>query len=90
MKFIITKEGKVLIPDQETLAKAEAKALDEVIVVAYRSLQEDTEAPDEKYIQLLKDEGIRVVSGAPDWEPGKQGGKAVNVMFTFPIVFTLQ
>lgn len=90
VKFIVTKEGKVVIPDQETLAKAEAKPMDEVFVVAYRTVEEDAEAPDEKYIQLLKDEGIRVVSGSPDWTPGKQRGKAVDVLFTFPITFALQ
>ena len=88
--FIVTKEGKVVIPDQEVLAEMEGKVLDEVVVTAYRSLQDDAEAPDEKYIQMLKDEAIRVIAGSPDWEPGKQRGKAVNVMFTFPIIFTLQ
>jgi beta-lactamase regulating signal transducer with metallopeptidase domain len=90
VKFIVNKEGKVIIPDQRTLAMAEGKALDEVVVVAYRKLQEDAENPDEELIQLLKDEAIRVVSSSPDWEPGKQRGKAVNVMYTFPIAFSLQ
>lgn len=90
IKFIVTKEGKVIIPDQETLAKAEAKPLDEVVVAAYRTLEEDVETPDEKYIQLLKDEAIRVVSSSPDWEPGSQRGTNVNVMYTFPISFALQ
>ena len=88
--FIVTKEGKVVVPDQETLAKAQAKSIDEVVVVAYRTLEADAEAPDEKYIQLLKDEGARVVSSSPDWEPGTQRGKAVNVIYTFPISFALQ
>lgn len=90
IKFFVTKEGKVMVPDQETLAKAEAKSIDEVVVVAYRTVEKDAELPDEKYIQLLKDEAVRVVSGSPDWTPGKQGGKAVKVMFTFPITFALQ
>lgn len=90
IKFIVTKEGKVIVPDQETLAKAEGKPLDEVIVAAYSNLDEDAKAPDDKYIQLLKDEAIRVVSESPDWTPGKQRGKYVNVMFTFPITFALK
>jgi len=90
IKFIVTKEGKVVVPDQETLAKAEGKPLDEVVVVAYRTLAKDSKAPDEKYIQLLKDEAIRVVSGSPYWTPGKQRGKNVDVLFTFPITFSLQ
>jgi len=88
--FVVTKEGKVMIPDKEALAKVQAKSLDEVVVVAYRTLQEDAEVPDEKYIQLLKDESVRVVSGSPDWEPGSQRGTKVNVVFTFPISFALQ
>ncbi len=89
-KFIITKEGKVVIPEKEALAQSEGKAIDEVVVVAYRTLEKDAENPDEKYIQLLKDEAIRVITSSPDWTPGKQSGKAVDVMFTFPITFTLQ
>jgi hypothetical protein len=88
--FIVTKEGKLVIPEKEVLAQAEGKALDEVVVVAYRTLDKDAENPDEKYIQMLKEEAIRVISSSPDWEPGKQRGKAVNVMFTFPITFALQ
>lgn len=90
VNFVVTKEGKVIIPTQESLAKAQAKSLEEVVVVAYRTLQEDADAPDEKYIQLLKDEAVRVVTGSPDWEPGTQRDAKVNVVFTFPITFTLQ
>jgi bla regulator protein blaR1 len=87
IKFIVTKEGKVEVPDQETLAKVEGKPLEEVVV--YRTLEEDSETPDKKHIQLLKDEAIRVVSESPDWTPGKQSGKNVDVMFVFPITFAL-
>ncbi|MCP4313010.1 MAG: hypothetical protein GY790_17255 [Bacteroidetes bacterium] len=90
IKFIVNKEGKVVVPDPETLAKAEGKPLDEVVVVTYRTLVKDAKTPDEKYIQLLKDEAIRVISESPDWTPAKQRGKNVDVMFTFPINFTLQ
>lgn len=90
VKFIVTKEGKVVIPDKESLSKVEAKSIDEVVVAAYRTLQDDAETPDEKYIQLLRDEAARVVASSPDWEPGSQRGQKVNVMFTFPISFSLQ
>jgi hypothetical protein len=90
IKFIVDKEGKVVIPDQESLAKIEGKPLDEVVVVSFRSLEEDAEMPDEKYIELLKQEVIRVVSSSPDWEPGRQRGQAVNVIYTFPVNFVLQ
>ena len=90
IKFIVTKEGKVEIPDPETMAKIEGKPLGEVVVAAYRKINDDAEDPDEKYIEMLKEEVKRVVSSSPDWTPGKQRGKAVNVIFTFPVSFALQ
>jgi hypothetical protein len=90
IKFIVTKTGKVKIPDQSLLAEQEGKSLDEVVVVGYRTLNEDDPMPDEKYIELLKREVIRVVSESPDWQPGKQRGVPVNVLFTFPVNFALQ
>jgi hypothetical protein len=88
--FIVDKEGKVVIPDQETLAKIEGKPLDEVVVVSYRKIAEDAEEPAEEYIEMFKKEVIRVVSASPAWKPGKQRGKTVNVQFTFPVNFVLQ
>ncbi len=38
----------------------------------------------------LDKESIRVVMASPPWTPGKQRGKAVKVLFTFPINFVLQ
>ena len=35
----------------------------------------------------LDKEAVRVVMSSPDWEPGKQKGKAVKILFTFPINF---
>jgi hypothetical protein len=90
IKFIINKEGKVVIPEKETLSEIEGKPLDEVVVVAYRKVNDDAGDPEEKHIQMLKDEVKRVVLSSPDWTPGKQRGKAVNVMFTFPVNFVLQ
>ena len=90
IKFIIDKEGKVVIPEKEALAEIEGKPLDEVVVVSYRKVNADAEEPEEKHIQMLKDEVRRVVLSSPDWTPGKQRGTAVNVMFTFPVNFVLQ
>jgi TonB family protein len=39
---------------------------------------------------LLDAEAIRVVKSSPQWIPGKQRGKEVNVAFTFPIMFVTQ
>lgn len=37
----------------------------------------------------LDKEAVRVVSLSPDWEPGKQKGKNVRVVYTFPVIFQL-
>lgn len=37
----------------------------------------------------LSKEAIRVVSIMPDWKPGMQNGKTVNVFFNLPISFKL-
>ncbi|WP_242929474.1 energy transducer TonB [Pontibacter vulgaris] len=36
------------------------------------------------------EEALRVINKMPDWNPGKQNGKAVPVRFTLPIRFSLQ
>ncbi len=90
IKFIVNKEGKVVVPDQKTIAEIEGKPIDEVVVAAYRKISDDLEEPAEEYIKLLKDEVKRVVLTSPDWKPGKQNGKAVDVIFTFPVTFALQ
>jgi TonB family protein len=38
----------------------------------------------------LDQEAIRVIQSSPKWTPGKQRGKEVEVLFTFPINFVLQ
>lgn len=38
----------------------------------------------------LDKEALRVVMTSPPWTPGRQRGKAVKVLFTFPINFVLQ
>lgn len=37
----------------------------------------------------LDKEVVRVVSSSPKWNPGIHEGKAVPVMFTFPVVFKM-
>jgi TonB family protein len=39
---------------------------------------------------LLDAEAIRVIKSSPQWIPGKQRGKEVNVAFVFPIMFVTQ
>lgn len=43
-----------------------------------------------KVSPALDKEAIRVVSSSPLWTPGKQRGKKVDVLFTFPINFVIQ
>ena len=38
----------------------------------------------------LDKEAVRVVTGMPKWNPGKQAGKAVRVRFTLPVTFRLK
>lgn len=38
----------------------------------------------------LDKEALRVVMASPKWTPGKQRGRTVSVLYTFPIVFVLQ
>ena len=40
--------------------------------------------------QLLDDEAVRVVSASPDWTPGKQRGRDVDVTYMFPVIFQLR
>lgn len=35
-------------------------------------------------------EAVRVISMSPKWEPGRMKGKPVNVVYTFPVVFSLK
>ena len=37
----------------------------------------------------LSKEALRVVSSSPKWKPGKQRDHAVNVSYTFPVIFKL-
>jgi protein TonB len=90
IRFVVSETGKVIIPSLEQLAEVDQKPIEDVFVVAYRTVEKDQEIPDQKYIDLLKEEVIRVVSESPDWTPGKQRGKAVKVMYTFPVNFILE
>lgn len=38
----------------------------------------------------LNAEAIRVVQSSPNWKPGKHKGKAVNVSYSFPVIFSIE
>ncbi len=90
--FIVTETGKVEIPSPSQLPpeKTSSGEIEDVVVVAYKPINIDNAAPDEKYIQLLKDEAVRVIGEIPDLIPGKQRGVNVSVIFTMPITFALK
>ncbi len=90
--FIVTNTGDVIIPSPEMLPpeKAEDGTENEVVVVSYKPIDPASELPDEELIDLLKQEAVRVIEQVPDMIPGKQSGKAVNVIFTMPINFVMQ
>jgi len=39
--------------------------------------------------EAIDKEAIRVIMNMPDWKPGKQRGKPVNVQFNVPVKFSL-
>jgi TonB family protein len=53
----------------------------------------DGEVRDAKVLRSVNEaldaEAVRVISASPKWEPGIQGGKAVDVIFSFPVIFKL-
>jgi protein TonB len=39
---------------------------------------------------LLDQEAVRVMNTVPDWIPGKQGGRTVDVYYSVPVSFALK
>jgi len=48
-----------------------------------------TEATSDEVDQLFRNEAIRVVSAMPQWTPGRQHEKPVDVKYSLPITFQL-
>ena len=80
--------GQLKYPEQAIQDQAQGRVVVQFIIGAdgvvrdaqvVRGVREDLDA-----------EALRVVSSSPQWEPGKQSGKAVPVSFNFPVVFKLQ
>ena len=86
---------RTLAQKEEMLANSKNE-LDEIMVTAYKNEKGEELSTDEVMAlraaaeKALKDEAVRAVSAMPKWNPGTQGGKAVNVSFTLPIMFRLQ
>ena len=92
-KIVIMK--RTLAQKEEILANSKNE-LDMIMVTAFKNKKGEALSTDEVMAlraaaeKSLKDEAVRVVSAMPKWNPGTQGGKAVNVSFTLPIMFRLQ
>ena len=92
-KIVIMK--RTLAQKEEMLAYSKNE-LDEIMVTAFKNEKGEALSSDEVMAlraaaeKSLKDEAVRVVSAMPKWNPGTQGGKAVNVSFTLPVEFRLQ
>ncbi len=89
VKFIVNKEGKVVNPEIIRTNIKKTSPENEVVVVGYRDEGKLTGDVDPD-VDALEKEAIRVVSMIPDFTPGMNKGKKVNVGYTFPIVFALQ
>ena len=92
-KIVIMK--RTLAQKEEILANSKNE-LDMIMVTAFKNEKGEALSTDEVMAlraaaeKSLKDEAVRVVSAMPKWNPGTQGGKAVNVSFTLPVMFRLQ
>ena len=92
-KIVIMK--RTLAQKKEMLANSKNE-LDMIMVTAFKNEKGEALSTDEVIAlraaaeNALKDEAVRVVSAMPKWNPGTQGGKAVNVSFTLPVTFRLQ
>ena len=76
MKRTLTQKEEMLANSKNE--KGEVLSSDEV--VALRAAAENA----------LKDEAVRVIMAMPKWNPGTQGGEAVNVSYTLPVMFRLR
>ena len=74
-------------------AQAKAGNVQGTVVVSFiiKSTGKVEESKMVKGVQADMDaEALRVINLLPDWQPGKQQGKAVDVAYTLPIQFKLQ
>ena len=100
-KLLEGERAKIVIMKRELAQKEELLAnskneLDKIMVTAFKNEKGQALSTDEVMAlrtaaeKALKDEAVRVVSAMPKWNPGTQGGEAVNVSFTLPVMFRLR
>ncbi len=92
-KIVIMK--RTLAQKEEVLANSKNE-LDKIMVTRFKNEKGETLSTDEVVAlraaaeNALKDEAVRVIMAMPKWNPGTQGGEAVNVSFTLPVMFRLR
>lgn len=84
MKFIA---DNIKYPEEAVKNKTEGRVTIQFIVSSTGEITNI--AVLQKLDPLLDKEAVRVVSSMPKWEPGIQGGKAVPVYYTVPVIFRL-
>ena len=84
VSFIVTDEGKVT--DVEIASRPKYP---EAKTPADSPEEEAKRVNQEKSLQAMEEEALRVVKAMPAWTPGKDKGKPVNCHFSLPIAFRL-
>lgn len=85
MKYIA---DNIKYPDQALTGKAQGNIEVNFIINQNGEVEKAKVAKDVH--PALDAEAIRVISSMPDWNPGKVGGKSVDVSLTIPIRFSLK
>ena len=83
MRFL---QDNIRYPEEAAKVGKQGRAFVQFVVMADGTLN-DVVIMKSTGTQSLDDEAVRVVKSMPKWNPGKQGGKAVNVRFTLPVNF---
>lgn len=86
---------RTLAQKEEMLANSKNE-LDKIMVTTFKNEKGEVMSTDEVVAlraaaeNALKVEAVRVIMAMPKWNPGTQGGEAVNVGFTLPVMFRLR
>ena len=81
--------GELQYPQEAMKNKIQGRASIEFVITKTGKVT-DVKVVKSTGSKLLDDEALRVISMSPDWTPGKMKGKAVDVKFTYPVVFILR
>jgi len=81
----------VKFPEDAAKEGLEGTVYVDFVVAANGSVREVTAAnlPGETVDQRFVEEALRVVKAMPNWIPGRQHGKAVDVSFSVPVTFEI-